>query len=170
VVRVADWAPANGEPRSALIVDESGSASPLGRWARACGFAPVHLGLTVLGGGYDVLDVDPATIDVVARVHPGGCDDSDVDEVLSQAAWALRPGGLFVVTLPLGRPRVEGALGPAEVRAVVARAHEQGFVLVGDLDGEVGHRMRAAGTAAAGTPERIPGSAYGLVRLTLRRR
>ena len=170
VVRVADWAPANGEPRSALIVDESGSASPLGRWARACGFAPVHLGLTVLGGRYDVLDVDPATIDVVARVHPGGCDDSDVDEALSQVAWALRPGGLFVVTLPLGRPGVEGALGPAEVRAVVARAHEQGFVLVGDLDGEVGHRMRAAGTAAAGRPERIPGSAYGLVRLTLRRR
>ena len=170
VVRVADWPPADGQRRSALIVDESGSASPLGRWARACGFAPVHLGLTVRGGGYDALDVDLATIDVVTRVHPGGCDDSDVDEALSQAAWALCPGGLFVVTLPLGRPGLEGALGPAEVRAVVARAHEQGFVLVGDLDGEVGHRMRAAGTAPAGTPERIPGSAYALVRLTLRRR
>jgi SAM-dependent methyltransferase len=170
VVRVADWAPVDGGRRSALVVDESGSASPFGRWARACGFAPVHLGLTVLGGGYDVLDVDLASIDVVVRIHPGGCDDSDVDEALSQAAWALRPGGLFIVTLPLGRPGVEGALGPAEVRAVVARAHDQGFVLVGDLDGEVGHRMRAAGTVAADTPERIPGSAYGLVRLTLRRR
>jgi hypothetical protein len=30
--------------------------------------------------------------------------------------------------------------------------------------------MRAAGVAAAATPERIPGAAYGLVRLTLRRR
>lgn len=170
VVRVADWAPTDGQRRSALVVDESGSASPVGRWARACGFAPVDLGLTVLGGGYDLLDVDLASIDVVVRVHPGGCDDSDVDEALSQAAWVLRPGGLFIVTLPLGRPGVEGALGPADVRAVVARAHEQGFVLIGDLDGEVGHRMRAAGTAAVDTPERIPGSAYGLVRLTLRRR
>jgi SAM-dependent methyltransferase len=170
VLRAADWAPADGQRRSAVVVDESGSASPFGPWARACGFAPVHLGLTVPDGGYDVLDVDLASIDVVVRVHPGGCDDSDVDEALSQAAWALRPGGLFIVTLPLGRPGVDGALGPADVRAVVARAHEHGFVLVGDLDGEVGHRMRAAGTAAADTPERIPGSAYGLVRLTLRRR
>lgn len=170
VVRVADWAPSDGERRSAVIVDESGSASPVGRWLRACGFAPVQLGLTVLGGGYDMLDVDLGSIDVVVRAHPGGCDESDVDEALSQAAWALRPGGLFILTLPLGRPGLEGALGPADVRAVVARAHEQGFVLVGDLDGEVGHRMRAAGNAAADTPERIPGSAYGLVRLTLRRR
>jgi hypothetical protein len=170
LVRVADWAPADGERRSALVVDESGSDSPVSRWARACGFAPVDLGLTVLGGGYDVLDVDLASMDVVVRVHPGGCDDSDVDEALNQAAWALRPGGLFILTLPLGRPGVQGALGPADVRAVVARAHEQGFVLMGDLDGEVGQRMRAAGTAAADTPERIPSSAYGLVRLTLRRR
>ena len=66
------------------------------------------------------------SIDVVARVHPGGCDATDIDEALSQAAWALRPGGLFVVTLPLGRPGDEDALGPADVRAVVARAHEQG--------------------------------------------
>jgi hypothetical protein len=172
VVRVADWAPGNGEAggRGALVVDESGSGSPLGRWARACGFAPVDLGLTVVGGGIDLLDVDMGSIDVVARVHPGGCDTSDIDEALNQAAWALRPGGLFVVTLPLGRPGVDAALGPADVRAVVARAHEQGYVLVGDLDGEVGRRMRAAGAAAAVTPGRIPGAAYGLVRLTLRRR
>jgi SAM-dependent methyltransferase len=142
----------------------------LGRWARACGFAPVDLGLTVVGGGYDLLDVDMASIDVVARVHPGGCDATDIDEALSQAAWALRPGGLFVVTLPLGRPGEEDALGPADVRAIVARAHEQGYVLVGDLDGDVGWRMRAAGVAADVTPGRIPGAAYGLVRLTLRRR
>ena len=172
VVRVADWVPGEGDEgrRVALVVDESGSASPLGRWARACGFAPVDLGLTVVGGGYDLLDVDMASIDVVARVHPGGCDATDIDEALSQAAWALRPGGLFVVTLPLGRPGEEDALGPADVRAIVARAHEQGYVLVGDLDGDVGWRMRAAGVAADVTPGRIPGAAYGLVRLTLRRR
>ncbi len=171
VVRMADWTHEGGESaRAALVVDESGSASPLGRWARACGFAPVDLGLTVVGGGYDLLDVDMGSLDVVARVHPGGCDTSDIDEALSQAAWALRPGGLFVVTLPLGRPGVDDAFGPADVRAVVARASEQGYVLVGDLDGEVGRRMRAAGAAAAVTPGRIPGAAYGLVRLTLRRR
>lgn len=172
VVRVADWAPGAGDEgrRAAVVVDESGSASPLGRWARACGFAPVDLGLTVVGGGYDLLDVDMGSIDVVARVHPGGCDATDIDEALSQAAWALRPGGLFVVTLPLGRPEDEDALGPADVRAMVARAHEQGYVLVGDLDGDVGWRMRAAGVAADATPGRIPGAAYGLVRLTLRRR
>ena len=171
VVRMADWTHEGGESaRAALVVDESGSASPLGRWARASGFAPVDLGLTVVGGGYDLLDVDMASLDVVARVHPGGCDTSDIDEALSQAAWALRPGGLFVVTLPLGRPGVDEAFGPADVRAVMARAHEQGYVLVGDLDGEVGRRMRAAGAAAAVTPGRIPGAAYGLVRLTLRRR
>ena len=171
VVRMADWTHEGGEsPRGALVVDESGGGSPLGRWARACGFAPVDLGLTVVGGGYDLLDVDMGSLDVVARVHPGGCDTSDIDEALSQAAWALRPGGLFVVTLPLGRLGVDDAFGPADVRAVVARAHEQGYVLVGDLDGEVGRHMRAAGAAAAVTPGRIPGAAYGLVRLTLRRR
>jgi SAM-dependent methyltransferase len=172
VVRVADWAPGEGPDarRAALLVDESRSGSPLGRWARSAGFAPVDLGLTVVGGGYDLLDVDMASLDVVVRVHPGGCDASDIDEALVQAAWALRPGGLFIVTLPLGRPGVDDALGPADVRAVVARAHEHGFVLVGDLDGEVGRRMRAAGVAAARVPGRIPGAAYGLVRLTLRRR
>ncbi len=172
IVRVADWAPGAGAEagRAAVVVDESGSGSPLGRWLRAGGFAPVDLGLTVVGAGDDLLDVDMGSIDVVARVHPGGCDATDIDEALSQAAWALRSGGLFVVTLPLGRPGEEDALGPADVRAVVARAHEQGYVLVGDLDGHVGWRMRAAGIAADATPGRIPGAAYGLVRLTLRRR
>ena len=165
VVRVAD----DGR-HAAVVVDESGSSSPLSRWARACGFAPVDLGLTTQEAGYDVLEVDAGSLDVVVRVHPGGCDASDVDEALSQAAWALRPGGLLVLTLPLGRPGPDGALGPADVRAVVARAHDQGFVLVGDLDGEVGRRMRSASVAAGGTVARVPGAAYGLVRLTLRRR
>jgi SAM-dependent methyltransferase len=172
VIRVADWAPDAGDDagRAAVVVDESGSASPFGKWLRACGFAPVDLGLTVVGGGFDLLDVDMASLDVVARLHPGGCDASDVDEALSQAAWALRAGGVVVLTVPLGRPGVDAALGPADVRALVARAHEHGFVLVGDLDGDVGRRMRAAGAAADVTPGRIPGAAYGLVRLTLRRR
>ena len=165
VVRVAD----DGR-HAAVVVDESGASSPLSRWLRACGFAPVDLGLTTEEAGYDVLEVDAASLDVVARVHPGGCDAADVDEAVAQAAWALRPGGLLVLTLPLGRPGPDGALGPADVRAVVARAHDYGFVLVGDLDGEVGRSMRAASRAADATSARVAGAAYGLVRLTLRRR
>ncbi len=165
VIRVAD----DGR-HAAVVVDESGSSSPLSRWARASGFAPVDLGLTTQEAGYDVLEVDAGSLDVVARVHPGGCDASDVDEAFSQAAWALRPGGLLVLTLPLGRPGPEGALGPADVRAAVARAHTHGFVLVGDLDGDLGRRMRSASVAAGETAARVPGAAYGLVRLTLRRR
>ena len=165
VVRVAD----DGR-HAAVVVDESGASSPLSRWLRACGFAPVDLGLTTEEAGYDVLEVDAASLDVVARVHPGGCDAADVDEAVAQAAWALRPGGLLVLTLPLGRPGPDGALGPADVRAVVARAHDHGFVLVGDLDGEVGRSMRSASRTADATSARVAGAAYGLVRLTLRRR
>jgi len=158
------------------------SRDPIGAWAAVGALAavirvaddgrhaPVDLGLTTQEAGYDVLEVDAGSLDVVARVHPGGCDASDVDEALSQAAWALRPGGLLVLTLPLGRPGPDGALGPADVRAVVARAHDHGFVLVGDLDGDVGHRMRSASVVAGETAARVPGAAYGLVRLTLRRR
>ena len=57
---------------------------------------------------------------------------------------------------------------PAEVAervGVLARAHALGFVLVGDIDGDVNARMREAGARA-----RADSAAYGLVRLTLRRR
>ncbi len=165
VLRVAD----DGR-HAAVVVDESGTGSPLTRWLRACGFAPVDLGLTTQDAGYDVLEVDAASLDVVARVHPGGCDAADVDVAVAQAAWALRPGGLLVLTLPLGRTGDEDALGPADVRALVARAHDHGFVLVGDLDGDVGRVMRSAARVAEGTAPRVAGAAYGLVRLTLRRR
>ena len=47
----------------------------------------------------------------------------------------------------------------------MARAHDLGFVLVGDLDGDITGRMRAAGGAA-----NRDDAAYGLLRLTLRRR
>lgn len=168
IVRVAD----DGR-RSAVVVDESGSRSPLSAWARAVGFAPVDLGVTVAPGLLrepDLLELDAGGVDVVARIHPGGCDASDLDETLSQSSWALRPGGLLILTVPLGAPGTELALGPADVRGVVARADEFGFVLVGDLDGEVGRRMRRAAADVGTTGLRSPGAAYGLVRLTLRRR
>ncbi|NYG07666.1 glycosyltransferase involved in cell wall biosynthesis [Phycicoccus badiiscoriae] len=160
IVRVRD----DGR-RSAVIVDESGSRSPLSRWARAIGFAPVELELTGHRSSVEVLDVDTASLDVIVRLHPGGCDADDIDEAMSQASWALKSGGLLCVTLPIGHPGAEGALGTADVRAVLARSHDFGFVLVGDLDGDITGRMRSASDTSTRTD-----AAYGLLRLTLRRR
>jgi glycosyltransferase involved in cell wall biosynthesis len=160
IVRVSD----DGR-HSAVIVDESGVRSPLARWARAIGFAPVELGLTGERASVAVLDIDTGALDVITRLHPNGCDADDVDEVLSQASWALRSGGLISLTLPLGPATAEGAVGPVEVRGILARAHDVGFVLVGDLDGDITARMRGAGEGA-----RRSDVAYALVRLTFRRR
>jgi len=160
IVRVRD----DGR-RTAVIVDESGARSPLSRWARAIGFAPVELELTGRRSSVEVLDVDTASLDVIVRIHPGGCDADDIDEAMSQASWALRSGGLLCVTLPIGHAGAEGALGPGDVRGVLARSHDLGFVLVGDLDGDITGRMRQASGASQRTD-----AAYGLLRLTLRRR
>lgn len=150
---------------SALIVDGSGAHSPLSGWARAIGFAPVELDLGESRSSVSVLDVDTASLDVITRLHPNGCDSQDVDEALSQASWALRSGGLISLTLPMGPATAEGAVGPADVRAILARAHTLGFVLVGDPDGDITALMRAAGDG-----ERRSDAAYALVRLTFRRR
>jgi glycosyltransferase involved in cell wall biosynthesis len=160
IVRVRD----DGR-RSAVIVDESGSRSPLSRWARSIGFAPVELELTGARSSVAVLDVDTASLDVIARLHPNGCDADDIDEAMSQASWALRSGGLLCITLPIGPAGADGAVGPADVRGVLARSHDLGFVLVGDLDGDITERMRGASSAST-----LPDAAYGLLRLTLRRR
>jgi glycosyltransferase involved in cell wall biosynthesis/SAM-dependent methyltransferase len=151
--------------RSAVVVDETGSRSLLSRWARAVGFAPVEIDFTGAQPSVAALDVDTGSLDVIVRIHPRGCDADDVDHVLEQASWALRSGGLLVVTVPLGPVGVEGTVGPADVRGIIARAHDLGFVLVGDLDGDVTARMREAAARA-----RASDAAYGLVRLTLRRR
>ena len=151
--------------RSAVIVDETGSRSLLSRWARAVGFAPVEIEFTGAHPSVAALDVDTGSLDVIVRIHPRGCDASDINQVLEQASWALRSGGLLIVTVPIGPPSAEGAVGPADVRGILARAHDLGFVLVGDLDGDVTARMREAAGRA-----RADDAAYGLVRLTLRRR
>jgi glycosyltransferase involved in cell wall biosynthesis len=151
--------------RSAVIVDETGTRSLLSRWARAVGFAPVEIEFTGRHPSVAALDVDTGSLDVIVRIHPRGCDDQDVDLVVEQASWALRSGGLLVVTVPIGPPSADGALGPADVRGVIARAHDLGFALVGDLDGDVNARMREARARA-----RADDAAYGLVRLALRRR
>jgi SAM-dependent methyltransferase len=150
--------------RNAVIVDGSGARSPLSRWARAIGFAPVELDLTTVRSSGSALDVDTSSLDVITQLHPNGCDSEDVDEALSQASWALRPGGLISLTLPLGPAGAEGAVGPADVRAILARAHALGLVLVGDLDGDISTLMRAASEG-----ERRSDAAYALVLLTFRR-
>lgn len=150
--------------RSALILDGSGVHSPLARWARAIGFAPVEMVFPDNAASAADLDVDAASLDVITRLHPNGCDSEDVDEVLSEASWALRPGGLISLTLPLGPASADGSVGPADVRALLARAHALGFVLVGDLDGEITTLMRAASEG-----EQRSDAAYALVRLTFRR-
>lgn len=152
--------------RSTIIVDESGSGSPLGRWARAVGFAPVELELTGRRAAVEVLDVDTASLDVITRLHPGGCTASDVDHAVGQASWALRSGGLLVLTVPIGDEDPDFAVRPAEVRGILARADDLGLKLVGDVDGDVLDRMHDARTEAAG--DDFP--AYAVLRLTFRRR
>jgi glycosyltransferase involved in cell wall biosynthesis len=152
--------------RSTVIVDESGSGSPLGRWARAVGFAPVELGLTARRAAVQVLDVETASLDVITRVHPGGCTATDVDHAVGQASWALRPGGLLVLTVPIGDDDPDFAVRPADVRGILARADDLGLRLVGNVDGDVLARMYDARLEAAGDDA----PAYAVLRLTFRRR
>ena len=152
--------------RSSVIVDESGSGSPMGRWSRAVGFAPVELELTGRRAAVEVLDVDTASLDVITRLHPGGCTASDVDHAVGQASWALRSGGLLVVTVPIGEDDPEFAVRAADVRGILARADDLGLRLVGDVDGDVLDRMREARGIAAGGGA----PAYAVLRLTFRRR
>jgi len=152
--------------RSSVVVDESGSGSPMGRWSRAVGFAPVELELTGRRAAVEVLDVDTASLDVITRLHPGGCTASDVDHAIGQASWALRSGGLLVLTVPIGDDDPDFAVRPADVRGILARADDLGLRLVGDVDGDVLDRMRDARTEAAGDDA----PAYAVLRLTFRRR
>ena len=152
--------------RSTVIVDESGSGSPLGRWARAVGFAPVELGLTGRRAAVQVLDVETASLDVITRLHPGGCTATDVDHALGQASWALRSGGLLVLTVPIGDDDPDFAVRPADVRGILARADDLGLRLVGNVDGDVLARMYDARLEAAGDDA----PAYAVLRLTFRRR
>ncbi len=163
--------------RGAVVVDESGTASPFARWLRALGFEPVELELTGHRTSVEVLDVDTASLDVIARLHPGGCGADDVDHTVSQASWALRSGGLLLITLPIGDDDPEWAVSPAGIRGVLARADDLGLVLVGDVDGDITERIRRAsasarelrGTRAQGRDEGAA-PAYGILRLTFRRR
>jgi SAM-dependent methyltransferase len=169
VVRLRD-----ARRRTAVVVDRSGPGSPVAAWLRAIGFAPLELGPPEGeagrsgDSGEDPLDVDTASLDVITRVHPGGCAAADVDATLHSASWALRSGGVLVLTLPVGDEDPEWAVRPADVRGVLARADDLGLTLVGDVDGSVTARMRRAATVAAASGGDAP--AYGILRLTFRRR
>lgn len=145
--------------RSSIILDRSGGVSPFLDWARAIGFAPV-----VADPG-DELDIEPESLDVMTRLHPADVEAGDVLDLFGQAAWALRPGGLLITTFALGPGSMPGMLGAADVRAVLAQADNAGLRLVGDLDGDLTATMRRAQKHA-----RDPRAAYGLARLTWRRR
>jgi SAM-dependent methyltransferase len=149
--------------RRAVVVDGSGSSSPFGRWADALGFTTLETGEP--SDLESDAELEPGSVDVLTRLHPGGCDADDVADAMAQASWTLRPGGLLSLTVPVGPTGAHGALGPAEVRGVLARSDDLGFVLVGDLDHDLTGRLRAASAGAT-----VPDAAYGILRLTLRRR
>lgn len=163
--------------RGAVIVDESGTRSPFSRWVRALGFEPVELELTGRRTSVEVLDVDTASLDVIARLHPGGCGADDVDHAVGQASWALRSGGLLIITVPVGEDDPDWAISPADIRGILARADDLGLVLVGDVDGDITERIRHASASAREVREAQPEvratgavPAYGILRLTFRRR
>ena len=143
--------------RSALVVDRSGPRSPFANWARAAGFAPVEASAE--------LDVEAGSLDLLSQLHPADVAPDEVGDLLGHAVWALRAGGLLVVTLPLGPPEAEGALGVADLRGVLAHADNAGLKLVGDFDGDLMERIRRAARNASD-----PRAAYALARLTWRRR
>lgn len=163
--------------RGAVIVDESGARSPFSRWVRELGFAPVELELTGSRSSVEVLDVDTASLDVIARLHPADVGSDDVDHAVAQASWALRSGGLLIVTLPIGEEDPQWAITPADIRGILARADDLGLVLVGDVDGDITERIRTASASArevrAAQPQQSDSGAnpaYGILRLTFRRR
>lgn len=151
--------------REALIIDASGAGSPFGRWARAAGYVPVEVELRGSRSSMTLLDVDTATLDLITRLHPDDASAADIDETLTQAGWALRAGGLLCLTLPVGGTGSDVVGGAADLRAVVARAADAGFTLVGDVDGDLTARLRHASRVST-----EPEAAHALVRLTFARR
>lgn len=145
--------------RSALVVDAAGPRSVFSRWAARIGFAPLHL--DVMRPDIVGEQVEPGAVDMVVRLHPHSADPAAVDEDLARGSAAVRRGGLIVLTVRLG-PADEGGLAVADVRSLVARAHEQGLALVGDIPLEEGRQARAVAESEPGT--------FGLALLTFRSR
>ncbi|GAA3619839.1 hypothetical protein GCM10022199_25420 [Marihabitans asiaticum] len=153
--------------RSATVLDLSGPGSPFARWARTLGYAPVEVEHAGSRSSIDVVDLDTASLDVIVALHPGGADGSDLDEIVTQASWALRSRGVLSLTVAVGGDHAD-SVSPADLRAVLARSDNAGLALVGDLDGDITEQIRHAADATAA--DRESSDAYAVVRLTLRRR
>ena len=127
----AESAPAPGGPRELAELAARLNAIPLNRarplwemWlidgvvgGHVAVLSKVHHAAIDGASGNEItvatLDVDTGSLDVIVRIHPRGCDADDVDNVLEQASWALRSGGLLIITIPIGPPSAHGAVGPA---------------------------------------------------------
>ncbi|MFV0462266.1 MAG: glycosyltransferase family 4 protein [Nostocoides sp.] len=160
----------NRRPRDAHVIDASGPDSPFYVWAGAAGYdaaRPLTDAWTEDDPGGDGI---PSGIDSLVQLYPNDVDAGDVDAFLMAAEWSVRPGGLVMMTLIVGGPRVPGAVAPADVRSVLARADDRSLELIGDLDGDLTARLRGAGLNARGRSDEASQAAYGLVRLAFRRR
>lgn len=102
---------------------------------------------------------EDATVGVLGRVYPEGCSEQNVKNTLRLARRVLMPGGVVVLTVPLGAADV-GGLDVAGLHALEAWADDHELFLIGDLS-------RALPRASQ---LREAGGVHGLVRLTFRRR
>lgn len=150
---------------AADIVDCSGEGSPFAGWLRAVGQEPVSWTLPDPSAPLDALDLDSSSCDVLAMLHPTDCPADDAEGLLAQATWVLRRGGILSFTVAAGAAGVAGAVAPGDVRGIIARADARGLVLVGDIDGDLTERLHGARLRGEGLD-----AAYGIVRLTFRRR
>lgn len=144
--------------RRAVVIDAAGPRSVFSRWAGSAGFAPVALDVSEPGAVGE--RIDPGGADLVALLYPRTPEPDDLDVELVHASRALRPGGLVSLTVQVGPART-GGLGVADLRALMARAAEQGLMVVGDID------LRDAARATRADQQDRP---VGLALLTFRRR
>ncbi len=147
------------------VVDCSGPGSPIAQWLRQVGHTPTEWSVPDGETPLDALEIDSGSCDVLTLLHPSDCEAEDVDALLTLAGWVLRHGGLLSFTVATGAATVPGAVGAADVRGIIARADDRGLHLVGDVDGDVTDRLRDARSRDV-----EPDAAFGIVRLTFRRR
>lgn len=143
--------------RRAVVLDSVGERSTFTRWATQAGFAP--LAFDVMRPDVVGTSVAEQSVDMVVRLHPHSTSAHMIDEDLTRASWAVRPGGLICVTVKLG-PADDNALSMADLRSLTARAADRGLKLLGDIDIDDGRRARQAQLEEDGS--------FGLALLTFR--
>lgn len=131
-----------------VVMSESRRSLPL-RWGRSLGLEIAALPPEPQG----------ASVGVLGRVYPDGCSEHDLEDTLQLARRILMPGGVVVLTVPLGAAEV-GGRDVAGLHALEAWADDHDLLLIGDLS----RSLPKAGQL------RAAGGVHGLVRLTFRRR